>query len=148
MNVPSCLKSISPRWATILEMYGIDEIINGVFPPDNSFIDIEDENEIYKRQRQGNVDILDISQFSCCIVGEAHNLRNFKPDRTAENPQVNEYDCHECENMSYNFYNMMVDMEDDDTMYSDEDFEDNIEVFCEHIKDKHPELIKTQEKCE
>lgn len=29
-----------------------------------------------------------------------------------------------------------------------EDYEVEIELFCEHVGNKHPELIKNQEECE
>lgn len=148
MNVPDCLTNISPRWAKILKTYSIGEIINGTFTPDNVAIPNDDNNSLYELEQKGT-QIARIGDFSCCIVGEAHLF-----DTENDSMVGNRYkDCGTCYSFSMAFCTELEALDDgSDSSEALEsmlcEYEDRLELFCEHIGDEHPELIKNQGECE
>ncbi len=142
MNVPKCLSNISPRWAKLLDTYSIEEIHSSYFPLDSERVN---KGEDYSTLEEGLKTSLDISQFNCCIVGEAHNLLNLREAGSHEN----EYHCKECQSFSMQFYNEMESHIDLGEEFDEGYYEETIEQFCEHIGEQHPELIKnSDEVCE
>ncbi len=157
MNVPKCLSKISPIWAKILDEYSISDIVEGIFvSPTNDNPNIErfnnsDENEQYRQSDVLENQLLDINAFECCIVGEAFNLNpDNKWNDSPDNPEKRYNGCRTCVEHSLSFCDMLeaLDNPHDDNI-SIEDYEEHIELFCEHIGSKHPELIKnSDEVCE
>ncbi len=155
INVPKCLSKISPRWAKLLELYSIPEIINGCFVEDKHFDLGDEEYEANDLATQMETDVLNINQFDCCIVGEAYGCHDLKScEGDFDEP---EYHCRTCKRFSMDFLGYLEDMyhaeschcdEDDEcSSYTEEDYEGLIEQFCEHIGSVHPQLIKSEEAC-
>ena len=129
IKVPKCLSKISPKWVEILEAWDLDEVETYAFDRDNPT-----DKEF--RDHENFDDKLDINNYSCCIVGEAYG---FTPHNHAEAGKV--YHCIRCYEFSMSFHGMICEI---DVI----PLQDEIKLFCEHIKVEHPELIKSDEVCE
>ena len=137
-GIPKCLANISPNWHEILTKHGFNEVIGKAY--------MRGSLDQVEQHDYDTVEVFDINDNACCIVGEAHRL---SADYCIDNEEDTE-ECDECHDMSMRLYRVFQPdyvfpnggEETDFTKGHDEEtLVTNIKEFCEHIKYTHPELI-------
>lgn len=138
MQVPECLDNISPTWAMILREHEADEIVDYVFDKRGKHTNVSNMHSVTSDK------YLDMDNFACCIVGEC--WLGSKAYQELDNGER----CNECTTFSMMFPDRLAEMIEDidredepDDSYLSSDIQD----FCNHIKKKHPELIRGKEEC-
>lgn len=137
-SVPECLGNISPRWYKVLQEYNMEDIFSYVFFDDEAIPN--DDDEYLNEETQSNTIGLNIQEFNCCIVGEAWNL----DDKYAIIDSNNKNSCSTCNRFSMNFYNFFEQQQHGVINTDEDDFVGDVQLFCEHIKEDHQELIKNE----
>ena len=132
-DVPECLNNISPKWASILRQYDMEDIVENMFELNNINNAYEKDDDEHLPH---DLPTLDIDQFASCIVGEAYHLTNVYEHN------ANHEGCDECTQIAQKFPQIMgsIAFEEEDEIV----MVDTIQEFCDHVKENHKELIKNE----
>jgi hypothetical protein len=136
IRIPALIKLTNPRWVEKIKSR-------------NSFRELNEKCIVKGKE-------LNISTFSCCVVGEALNLfdndwKKFQSERDRLDRSESEKEfhkgCQECVEFSYIFLSIIVS---NSHIVKDHEYESvaikmmerRFREFEKHLKDKHPEVIK------